>query len=269
MVKRKYINKNKNKNINNNKINIHINTHKKSHKKRNPTLKKYDEHYRPTTIINNLPTQQPNYDMIHNFRNDIDDMKVKLNSFQNNNIPVSNSLAHNIPQRIPMLMTYKPKANEPFLNDFENPEEKMSESRSITHKPKQFEEDNQDTEHKKDALSNIIKNYGKETPEPIKGRRNSMTTLPVYQKETFKGLKSPKNLDFEPEKDKKTEKYETAKARKDNIKDNFTVDNYNNALEEYMSLYPNSKFDAKFNRANKTNYVDLIGKINKANKKSK
>ena len=55
MVKRKYSIKNKNKNINNNKINIHINTHKKSSRKRKAPTKKYDEPYRPTTIINNIP----------------------------------------------------------------------------------------------------------------------------------------------------------------------------------------------------------------------
>ena len=157
MVKRKYSIKNKNKNINNNKISINIHTHKKSSRKRKAPTKKHDEPYRPTTIINNIPTPQPNYDMIHNFRNDIQDMKVKLNSFENKSIPIPNTLTSNIPNT-PSSSPIATSSSPTNVNVMTNPEEEISKTRTYFDEPESDDEDVQDNEHKRDGLHKLFSN---------------------------------------------------------------------------------------------------------------
>ena len=98
MPKKSVKNHNKNKNVNKNNIKININT---TSKRRKTTTSAPIPRYSQPIIINN-PANNNQHEYMHilnTFKNDLDELRrVRLNNFENSNIPKSNALSDNLIQ---------------------------------------------------------------------------------------------------------------------------------------------------------------------------
>ena len=98
MPKKSIKNHSKNKNVNKNSIKININT---SSKRRKTTPSAPIPRYSQPIIINNPANnnQHEYMHMLNTFKNDLDELRrVRLNNFENSNIPKSNALSENLRQ---------------------------------------------------------------------------------------------------------------------------------------------------------------------------
>jgi hypothetical protein len=120
MPKKSIKNHSKNKNVNKNNIKININT---SSKRRKTTTSAPIPRYSQPIIINNPANnnQHEYMHMLNTFKNDLDELRrVRLNNFENSNIPKSNTLSENInPVARSNLTTQRVKSythHEPILS---------------------------------------------------------------------------------------------------------------------------------------------------------